>query len=350
MPERLRQAALELGRQIAAATDCCALAWDGSDRPVLRGAAGSCDRVLGKSARALGGLPAGAIFGGGERAARDLVALCARGPQVAQRLLVRQAGPAPGRQFPAWLSLRPVPGGLVALVRDLTAQVPGADAALRAEDLARFSSLVAHEVRNPLSAVKIALQTLERGGRLQPNDGRRAAIAIREVRNIEQLLSDVQEFARPATLSLAPVDPLAAAGETVRRLAEEWLPRGVRFELELPLSMPLVQADPVRLRTALRLLGWQAAQAAEEEGGGAVIVGVRPRPRAALWELWVRDPARTLPKAQRVAAFVPFTPSRARGSGLGLAVVARIAQEHGGEVRFEPVRGGGNLVRLVLPT
>jgi nitrogen fixation/metabolism regulation signal transduction histidine kinase len=67
------------------------------------------------------------------------------------------------------------------------------------------------------------------------------------------------------------------------------------------------------------------------------------------WELWVRDPGQTLSAAARAAAFVPFTPSRARGSGLSLAVVKRIAEEHGGEVRYEAAAEGGNVVRLLLP-
>src|SRR5207253_1640112 len=75
-----------------------------------------------------------------------------------------------GQPFAAQLLLRGVNGGAVALVRDLTAGHQQADAALRAEDLARFASLVAHEIRNPLSAVKIALQTLERHGTLAQND------------------------------------------------------------------------------------------------------------------------------------------------------------------------------------
>src|SRR5260221_357829 len=63
-------------------------------------------------------------------------------------------------------SLSPAPGGVVAVVRDVAVSQQVADAAVRAEDLARFASLVAHEIRNPLSAVKIALQTLESGLRI----------------------------------------------------------------------------------------------------------------------------------------------------------------------------------------
>jgi two-component system nitrogen regulation sensor histidine kinase NtrY len=87
--------------------------------------------------------------------------------------------------------------------------------------------------------------------------------------------------------------------------------------------------------------------AAEEGGGGAIEVAVRELARG--WELSVADPGRTLPPDLREKAFVPFTPQRARGSGLGLAVVARIAREHGGEARIEERPGGGNVISLAFP-
>ena len=83
-----------------------------------------------------------------------------------------------GKPFQAQLLLSPAPGGVVAVVRDVAVSQEVADAAVRAEDLARFASLVAHEIRNPLSAVKIALQTLERHGTLAANDLRRTSIAL----------------------------------------------------------------------------------------------------------------------------------------------------------------------------
>ena len=67
------------------------------------------------------------------------------------------------------------------------------------------------------------------------------------------------------------------------------------------------------------------------------------------WELSVADPGRTLLPELREKAFVPFTPQRARGSGLGLAVVARIAREHGGEARVDERPGGGNVISMTFP-
>jgi len=96
----------------------------------------------------------------------------------------------------------------------------------------------------------------------------------------------------------------------------------------------------------VKILCRQAAVAAEEAGGGTVEIAVREVPQG--WELSVADPGRPLSPEQRNKAFVPFTPQRARGSGLGLAVVARIAREHGGDARVEERPGGGNVISMTF--
>ena len=339
---KLAQLCAELGRFIGASEASCALAWDSSDQPRIIAAAGNVKSVLQCSAEMLLGLPAGHIFAGGERAARDLAAHGNSGTFAESRPLLRGVPPLP---FPAQLLLRGAPGGVVALVRDLTVSQLQGDAVQRADDLARFASLVAHEVRNPLSAVKIAVQTLERHGTLGTNDLRRTSIALREVLNIELLLNEVLEFARPPTLSLVPGDPRPLIAEVVQGVEAEWATRGVTFASRLPERFAPVQLDPVRVRTLVRILCRQAAVAAEEAGGGLVQVSLCELPER-LWELSVIDPGRTLPPELREKAFVPFTPNRARGSGLGLAVVERIAREHRGSARLDQGPAGGNVITV----
>jgi signal transduction histidine kinase len=339
--KKVEQICEELAKTVGAAPDSCVVAWDGSPAPLILFATGNTEAVLQQKAGALVGRPAGSLFAGGERAAKDLAALCANVPAAEQRPLLRG-----GKPFAAQLLLRGVNGGAVAVVRDLAAGGQQADAAIRAEDLARFASLVAHEVRNPLSAVKIALQTLERHGTLAQNDLRRTSIALREVLNIELLLNEVLEFARPPSLSLVPGDPRLPVEEAVAGVEAEWSGRGVTFSRKLPERMARSALDPVRVRTAVKILCRQAAVAAEEVGGGTVEVSVRELPQG--WEMSVADPGRTLSQDLREKAFVPFTPQRARGSGLGLAVVARIAREHGGEARIEERPGGGNAIFLTF--
>ena len=338
---KLEQICEELARTVGAAADSCVVAWDESASPRIVFATGHTKEVLSAKAGDLVGQPAGSLFSGGERAAKDLALLCTNVPAAEQRPMLRG-----GQPFAAQLLLRGVNGGAVALIRDLTASHVQADAALRAEDLARFASLVAHEIRNPLSAVKIALQTLERHGTLAQNDLRRTSIALREVLNIELLLNEVLEYARPPSLSLVPADPRPAVEEAVAGVEAEWSSRGVTFSRKLPDRMGPKALDPVRVRTAVKILCRQAAVATEETGGGAVEIAAREIGEG--WELSVCDPGRTLSPEVREKAFVAFTPQRARGSGLGLAVVARIAREHRGDVRIDERPGGGNVISVTF--
>src|SRR5204862_1851410 len=311
---KLEQICEELTRTVGAAADSCVVAWDESASPRIVFATGHTKEVLSAKAGDLVGQPAGSLFSGGERAAKDLALLCTNVPAAEQRPMLRG-----GQPFAAQLLLRGVNGGAVALIRDLTASHVQADAALRAEDLARFASLVAHEIRNPLSAVKIALQTLERHGTLAANDLRRTSIALREVLNIELLLNEVLEFARPPSVSIVPGVPRAPVRDAVSGVEAEWAARGVTFQLDVPERMPPFPIDPVRVRTAVKILCRQAAVAAEDVGGGRITVSVRPLGSG--WQLMVADPGHPVPAEMRDKAFVPFTPNQARGTGLGPAVV-----------------------------
>jgi len=335
----LLNACEELGRALGGAKDMCLVAWDDSTEPRIACVAGAAHAVLGSAD--LVGKPAAILFTGGERAARDLALTAARGAFEEHRTLLRGSKP-----FEAQLLLSPVQGGVVALVRDIAVSQEVADAAVRAEDLARFASLVAHEIRNPLSAVKIALQTLERHGTLAANDLRRTSIALREVLNIELLLNEVLEFARPPSVSVVPGDPRVPVRDAVAGVEPEWEARGVKFQLNVPERMPLFPIDPVRVRTAVKILCRQAAVAAEEVGGGSVVVSVRLVGSG--WQLTVADPGHPLPPEMRDKAFVPFTPNRARGTGLGLAVVARIAREHRGDAQFGEEAGQGNVIAVTF--
>lgn len=340
--ERLAQHCAELGRAIAAAEDTCAIAWDNTDRPHIVAAAGNTETILGGSVAELIGKAAGTLFGGGERAARDLAVACRAGAVCEERMLLRN-----GQGFPAQLVLRGGEDGAVGLIRDLAASHEKGDAANRAKDMARFASLVAHEVRNPLSAVKIALQTLERHGSLGPNDRRRVSIANREVGSIEVLLTEVMEFARPPSLEMVPVDPRTPVGEAVAQVEAEWKDRGILFKTRMADRMVPMHLDPTRVRTATKVLCRHAAIAADEIGGGLVEVELAALPGGGC-QLTVSDPGHPLPPEIREHAFEPFTPTRARGTGLGLAIVLRIAREHGGTADLREKPGGGNVATLTF--
>lgn len=213
------------------------------------------------------------------------------------------------------------------------------------DSLAWFSSLVAHELRNPLSAVKIALQTLERQASLAPKDSTRLRIALREVGTIERVLTDILDWTRPAPLRPEPVDPAALVDAAVALARPELDEQRVQLRL-LPLPTCLaLWVDPSHAARALAELLRNAALAST--AGAAVDVAVRAAGPLTAFE--VRDYGPGLGDVDRLRAFEPFFTLRARGIGLGLPLVAQVARAHGGAAELVPAPGGGLVGRLLLP-
>ena len=112
--------------------------------------------------------------------------------------------------------------------------------------------------------------------------------------------------------------------------------------------LQLMHLDPARVRTATRIVCRHAAIAADEVGGGQVDVLLAAVSGGGC-ELRVTDPGHPLPAELRARAFEPFTPTRARGTGLGLPIVLRIAREHGGTAELRDGVSGGNVVTITFP-
>jgi two-component system sensor histidine kinase HydH len=203
--------------------------------------------------------------------------------------------------------------------------------------LGEMSALLAHELRNPLASLKgnaqLLLETLPEGRDLD-----RGRWVVREAERMEALTNDLLDFARSGIVQRVPVDPAAA----LRDAARELHPSVVRVSTEG--APPSWSLDPLRVHQALTNLLHNAVQAKADPPPEA---RVEERDGALVFE--VRDHGAGLPDVPQERLFEPFHTTRTQGTGLGLAVVQRVARLHGGEATAGPAPGGGALFTLTIP-
>jgi len=261
------------------------------------------------------------------------------------------------------------PTGHVVIFQDVTDVVAMEDDLRRSERLAAVGELsagIAHEIRNPLAAISGCIQILRRPGLEKPaaaESQRLMDIVLRETDRLNRLITEFLHYARPRPPELDSV-PVRHCVDEVIEMLEASLPPGVELEVDVPAELG-VRADPSQLRQVLWNLALNGCQAMPD--GGRLRVEAEParggssqEPSAAdrneqeeqkdAWvEITVRDQGGGIPREAMEQLFEPFFTTKAEGTGLGLATVHRIVQEHGGDVRVESAAGQGTSFRVRLP-
>ena len=219
----------------------------------------------------------------------------------------------------------------------------------RLSDLGEMTARMAHEIRNPLVSIGGFSRRLL--AQAAPDDPRRRQlqIIVKEVDRLENILTEILDFARPLTASLSPTDLNALVRETLESIAPERESLGVELALELDGTIGKVPVDSSLFRMALINVVRNALQAIPRRAGRAGRITVRTRPIGAAVEVAVIDNGAGIPSDAAERIFDPFFTTKATGSGLGLAIVSQILREHGGRVRFESRAGEGAAFFMDLP-
>jgi nitrogen fixation/metabolism regulation signal transduction histidine kinase len=213
---------------------------------------------------------------------------------------------------------------------------------------------LAHEVKNPLTPIQLAAERLRRRflGRLPAEEAELIARATRtivsQVEALKTMVNAFGDYARPPQLATRPLSLHALIGEVLDLYEND---QRIALARDLAAGEPLVRGDAVRLRQALHNLIKNALEAIGETRKPQIRVATRVVHEGGEdWiELAVADNGPGLPEGFGERWFEPYASSKARGTGLGLAVVRKIAEEHGGQVHAGNQPQGGAVFTLRLP-
>jgi PAS domain S-box-containing protein len=275
---------------------------------------------------------------------------------------------AGGRTVPVSLQTAPMHGpagdlrGAVAVLRDLSRLKALEAEVRRGERLAALGQMalaLAHEIRNPLSAIRGVAQLL--AAELGPGPYREhLGVMLGEIDRVNRVMEALLDLGRPMRFAFGPVN-LHALLERVCLLAEPAArAQTVQVVRRYDPSLPALWADPDRLVQVFQNLVQNGIEAMPGGGRltlttrlsldavyGKVDLGTGPR---SLVEVLVSDEGEGIPEELRDRVFDPFVTTKPRGLGLGLALAHRIVEEHRGALRVASTPGKGTTFTCYLPT
>ncbi len=334
------------GEAVAQALPDPILVVDAADR--IRYVNAAAEQFFGQGRDALNRLSIQELTAGDSPVVDLIGRVRATGSSISDRGLELTSRRDESRRVDAHVGLLDEPRGdvLVCLGRRTFADAigRGLDSRDAARSVSAMAAVLAHEVKNPLAGIRGAAQLLERESR---GDDRSLARLIRdEADRICALVDNMEVFADDRPIETGPVN-IHEALSHVRRLAEAGAAeKPLRFDERYDPSLPPVLGNRDRLIQALLNLVNNAVEAFGSGGGEIVLAtAYRHGMRAAVpgskgrlklpLEVAVRDNGPGVPDDVRASLFDAFVTGKRGGTGLGLALVAKIARDHGGIVEFE---------------
>jgi PAS domain S-box-containing protein len=239
-------------------------------------------------------------------------------------------------------------GRFVLVQRDITELKDLEEKYYESQKLAAIGQLsagIAHEVRNPLSSIKMSLQILEK--RMQPegNDLKRFKIAQREVEHLEKLVSDVLIYAKPSTPHKESSDMRSIIDGSLAMVEKSVNDKDIDVQKRYADGITSVPVDPQMITQALINIFQNAIDAMEP--GGRLMISLRNENGSLVIE--IGDNGCGIDEEDLPYLFNPFFTKKNYGTGLGLTQVKKIIDQHDGEIEIKSKKGEGTRFMIILP-
>ena len=217
--------------------------------------------------------------------------------------------------------------------------------------LGLLAAEVAHEIRNPLTVMKLLYHSLDLKFAAADPRAKDARIIEAKIEHMNKIVEQILDFARTTEPQFAPVSLNELVDELGLLVRHKLANQNIKLVRDLPADLPLVSGDAPQLEQAFLNLILNAAEAMAE--GGTLTIKSRRQPAAGLPAQVVmefKDTGAGMSRELQKAAFkTVLATTKAKGSGLGLAIVGRIIETHHGQIRVRSRLGHGTTIQISLP-
>ncbi|MBN2688696.1 MAG: PAS domain-containing protein, partial [Deltaproteobacteria bacterium] len=239
--------------------------------------------------------------------------------------------------------------GYIILLRDLTEidRLRGElERSRRLASLGRMAAGIAHEIRNPLSSIKGLATYFRERYRHVPEDLKTADIIIGEVDRLNRVISQLLEFARPMDIQLKETPLQVFLRHSIKMIEQQARGKDIAITTDFPSGIEAVPIDPDRLSQVLFNLYLNAFESME--GGGTLSVGLTKADEETA-TITIADTGTGIAAEHMGRIFDPYFTTKRSGTGLGLPIVHRIMEAHGGDIHIDSTPGKGTTVFLNFP-
>ena len=217
--------------------------------------------------------------------------------------------------------------------------------------LGLLAAEVAHEIRNPLTVMKLLYHSLNLKFEAKDPRAKDAQIIESKIEHLNKIVEQILDFARTTEPKLAPVNLNDLVDELGLLVRHKLSNQGIKLVRDLQADLPLVSGDAPQLEQAFLNLMLNAAEAMAD--GGTLSIrsrAVRARDKSEQVMVEFKDTGGGMTEEQQQRAFKTIlATTKAKGSGLGLAIVGRIIETHHGQIRIRSKAGRGTAIQILLP-